>query len=334
MSEGGGDRVGGRRPFRHPRKGTALLMTALTLALGGGVAKATTGALELVHPPRVIVPFARATQFQGRFVLRQVGAGADIRSGGMKIEFSPGSAPQYLIGAAQFYQYNAAGHVETALFTLFPFRETPTGVTATLLKKGVGGPDRTPPQGTIELEKPADGRMEGTIEIHGGGPYPVVFSELAPDDEGYSHSPPARQLHEVPHAEAGWSADPAASQGEYDLLDPAPDGSAGAGTLASVVSLTQHLGRAGTEPTGGDLAVLRGDPPIAEVNLELGSLERTYYLTDLSRSGERRLATVRGGSPSGPKVGRFVGAMRADVLKGALTADGTRYPVAFRKEDD
>ena len=332
MSAGGGDRDGGRRPFRR-WKGTVLLMAALTLSLGG-VAKATTGALELVHPPRVIVPFTRAAKFQGRFVLREVGAGADIRSGGMKIEFEPGSTPQYLIGAAQFYQYNAAGHVETALFTLFPFRETPTGVTATILKKGIGGPDRTPSLGTLELEKPRGGRIEGKIELHGGGPYPVVFSALAEGDEGYHHSPPARQLREATRSEAGWSADPAASQGEYELVDPAPDGSAGAGPLGPLVSLTQHLGSAETEPTGGDLAVLRGDPPIAEVNLELGSFERTFYLTDLSRDGDHRVATVRGGSPTGPKVGRFTGAQRADTLKGTLTAGGTRYLLAFRKEDD
>lgn len=335
MSVGGGDRVGGRRPVSL-RGGTALLMTALTLALGGGgVAKATTGALELVHPPRVIVPFARASKFQGRFVLRQVGAGADIRSGGMKIEFSPGSAPQYLIGAAQFYQYNAAGHVETALFTLFPFRETPTGVVATLLKKGVGGPDRTPPQGTIEFEKPtADGLMEGRIELHGGGPYPMLFSALAEGDEGYAHSPPARQLREARNSEVGWSADPATSQGEYELVDPAPDVSTGSGSLAPLVSLTQHLGLGGARPTGGDLAVLRGEPAIAEANLEFGSFETTFYLTELSRSGERRLATVRGGSPTGPKLGRFTGTQGAEVLKGTLTVGESRYPVAFRKEDE
>lgn len=333
MSVGGGDRSGARRPL-PVRKVTVLLMTALTLTLGG-VAKATTGALELVHPPRVIVPFTRAAKFQGRFVLRAVGAGADIRSGGMKIEFSPGSAPQYLIGAAQFYQYNAAGHVETALFTLFPFREAPTGVEATILKKGVGGPDRTPPLGTLELEKPtAGGRVEGTIELHGGGPYPVVFSELAEDAEGYSHSPSARQLRESPRSAPGWSADPTASQGEYELIGAAPDGSEGAASLGPLVSLTQHLGPAGIEPAGGDLAVLRGDPPIAEVNLELGSFERTFYLTDLSRGGDHRIATVRGGSPTGPKLGRFVGTSRADELKGTLTAAGSRYLVAFRKEAD
>lgn len=335
MSAGGGDRDGGRRPL-FLRRGTALLMTALTLSLGGGSgAKATTGALELVHPPRVIVPFARASKFQGRYVLRRVGAGADIRSGGMKIEFSPGSAPQYLIGAAQLYRYDEAGRIETALFTLFPFRETPMGVTATLLKHGIGGPDRTPPQGTIELEKPAaDGRVEGTIELHGDGPYAVVFSALAAGAEGYGQSPPARQLREAKRSEAGWSADPRTSQGEYELADPAPDVSTGSGSLALLVSLTHQLGRGVERPTGGDLAVLRGEPSIGEVSLRFGSFEKTFYLTDLSRSGERRLATVRGGSPTGPEVGRFTGTQGAEVLKGTLTAGRSRYPVAFRKEDD
>ncbi|HVW46666.1 MAG TPA: hypothetical protein VHA76_06415 [Solirubrobacterales bacterium] len=298
----------------------------------GGVAKATTGALELVHPPRVIVPYSRALKFEGRFVLERIGSGAQIRSGGMKIEFSPGSVPKFLVGAAQFYEYNEAGQIETGLFTLYPFRETPTGVTATILKKGVGGPGRTPPLGTLVLEKPtAAGEMEGTLELHGSGPFPVAFRELG-EDEGYDRSPPARQVHEVAGSEPGWSADPTMAQGEYELVEPARDDTSGAAQLAPLISFVETLGRHEIRPTGGDLAVLRGEPPIAEANLELGSLTETFYLTELSRRGDRRVATVRGGSPSGPKVGRFTGTQGAAVLKGTLTAGGSHYQVSFERE--
>ena len=152
------------------RKGAILVMTASTFSFAG-VAQATTGALELVHPPRVIVPYSRALQFEGRFVLEQVGSGANISSGGMKIEFSEGSVPKFLIGAAQFYQYTEGGSLETALFTLYPFRETADGVTAEILKKGVGGPGRTPILGTLELEKPRpDMLMEGSSNCTARGP--------------------------------------------------------------------------------------------------------------------------------------------------------------------
>jgi hypothetical protein len=328
----GGDRSGGRRPFRF-RAGALLLMTA-SLLIGGGVAQATTGALELVHPPRVVVPYSRAEKFQGRFILSKVGSAAQIHSGGMKIEFAPGVAPEFLIGAAQFEEYNEAGQIETGLFTLYPFRQTTAGVVTTILKKGVGGPGRTPPLGTLRLDKPtADGQMKGTIELHGGGPYPVVFTELA-ESEKYDHSPPAGQIHESAAAEvdAGWSADPTEAEGEYELVDPAPNGSAGGAQLGPIISLTQNLAKAGARPTGGDLTVLRGEVPTAEVDLELGSFTRTFYLTDLSRHGDQRVATVRGGSPTGPKVGRFTADQGSSVLKGTLTASGSTYLVSFEKE--
>jgi hypothetical protein len=327
----GGDQIGGRRPSWR-RRG-AILAVGVSMLGFGGVAQATTGALELVHPPRVIVPYSRALKFQGRFVLEGVGRGAHIRSGGMKIEFSQGSVPKFLIGAAQFYEYSESGQLETGLFTLYPFRETPQGVTASILKKGVGGPGRTPILGTLEIEKPRPDRtMDGTLELHGSGPFPVVFRELR-EDQKYVKSPAARQLHETAGLEPGWAADPAEAEGEYKLADPATDPAEGAAQLAPLISVVDQLVPGGEEPTGGDLAVLRGEPPVAEVNLEFGSLTKTFYLTELSRRGDTRVAVVRGGSPTGPKVGRFTGSQGAVLLKGSLVADGTRIPVSFEKED-
>jgi len=299
----------------------------------GGVAQATTGALELLHPPREIVPYSRAVKFEGRFVLEQIGHGADIRSGGMKIEFTKGSVPKFLVGAAQFYQYTESGQLETALFTLYPFRETPKGVSASILKKGVGGPGRTPILGTIELEKPhSDLTVDGTLELHGSGPFPVVFRELR-KNEKYVKSPPAKQLRETAGLEPGWAADPRQAEGEYQLADPAPDRAKGAAQLAPLISLVESLGPHGDRATGGDLAVLRGGVPVAEVNLEFGGLTKTFYLTELSRRGDSRVAVVRSGSPTGPRVGRFTGTQGAEVLKGTLVAGGTHYPVSFERED-
>lgn len=316
------------------RKGAVAIFVAVALCCSAGVAGATTGALELVHPPRVIVPYSRAVKFEGRFVLEQIGQGADVRSGGMKIEFAQGSVPMYLVGAAQFYQYNAEGQIETALFTLFPFRETPHGVTAQLLKKGLGDATRTPPLGTIELDKPTgDGRMEGELELHGGGPYPVVFKKLGEDESGYDHSPPARQVHEAAAGlEPGWSGDPTISTGEYNLVHPAADASSTAGSLGPLVALTQHLGPHGSEPTGGNLAVLRGEEPIGELSLDFGTFTRTWYLTDLSRRGARKVAIVRDGGPEGPRAGNFAATQGARYLTGTLTTGDAHYAFSFAKE--
>jgi hypothetical protein len=320
---------------------TALSAALLALACAA-VAQATTGALELVHPPAVVVPYSKAAKFQGRFYLKEIGSGAQVRSAGMKIEFSSNAAQEYLIGAAQFYEYNPDGRIETGLFTIFPFRSTSTGVTATILKKGVGGPGRTPPLGTLKLKKPVGGLMEGEIELHASGPYRVVFTKLARSDEYEGRSPPARQIHEAggkaqsgaaAGLASGWGADPADYLGEYTLADPAPDPAAGAGVLGPLISVTQDLGEsAGAQPTGGELTVLRGDVPTAEVTVEVGSLTHTYYLTELSWGGDRRLATVRSGSPTGPKVGRFTGTSSAGTISGTLAAAGSRYAVSFEHQ--
>jgi hypothetical protein len=320
----------------------AAALVALGLLGCVGVAHATTGALELVHPPAVVVPYSKAAKFQGRFYLKKVGAGAQIRSAGMKIEFSSNAAQEYLIGAAQFYEYNLDGQIETGLFTIFPFRSTPTGVTATILKKGVGGPGRTPPLGALKLKKPVGGLMEGELELHASGPYRVVFTKLASSEEYEGKSPPAQQIPEPGKAQSGggdaaglasgWGADPAEYLGEYDLTDAAPDPTAKAGVLGPLIAVTQTLGEpsaAAAQVTGGELTVLRGEVPTAEVTVDVGAVERTFYLTELSWGGERRVATVRSGSPTGPKVGRFAGTWSGGTVSGTLSAGGSRYAVSF-----
>jgi hypothetical protein len=331
-----GDDRRGRRPRLRRGVGGILGAAAILLCWCVGTAAATTGALELVHPPRVVVPFARAAKFQGRFVLDEVGSGAHIRSGGMKIEFSPGAAPEFLIGAAQFYLYNASGQIETALFTIFPFRSTADGVTSSILKKGVGGPDRTPSLGTFVLKKPVGDKMEGTLELHASGPYRVVFSKLPADAEYEGKSPPAKQLKEPAGADrssrglsTGWGPDPAAYLGEYALTGGGPDRGEEAGLFGPLISVMQAFGPHGFTPTGGELTVLRGEVPTAEVEIDLGSLKQDYYLTDLSWRGSLRVATVRAESPTGPKVGRFEGTQTGPLIEGTIDAGGTAYQVGF-----
>jgi hypothetical protein len=331
-----------------PRRTVALLVALLALG-AAAVAHATTGALELVHPPQVVVPYSKAAKFQGRFYLKKIGSGAQVRSAGMKIEFDSNAPQEYLIGAAQFYEYNPDGRIETGLFTIFPFRSTATGVSATILKKGVGGPGRTPPLGTLKLKKPEGGVMEGTIELHASGPYRVVFTKLAKGQAYEGKSPPARQIHEPGKAQSGggsgavglasgWGAKPAEYLGEYSLAGAAPDPTAKAGVLGPLIAVTQSLGEPQAEAdaaqvSGGELAVLRGEVPTAEMTLEAGGASHTFYLTELSWGGDRRLATVRSGSPTGPKVGRFVGTASNGTISGTVTAGGASYEVRFEHED-
>ncbi|MFT3863624.1 MAG: hypothetical protein QM729_05070 [Solirubrobacterales bacterium] len=321
-------------------RGIATLVAASTLLAGVGVARATTGALELVHPPHVTVPYTRAARFPGRYVIQKVGEGAGIRSGEMKIAFSEGVVPEYLIGVAQFYEYNEAGQIETGLFTLFPFRESERGVTATVVNKGLLGAGSRHSVGELSLFKPTDEKtLEGQIELRGGGPYPVIFRRLAKGEKDPGGNPPvAGQIGEGGAGAAarepappGWGAEPTEYEGEYELADPAADPSGEAGFLGPAVSAGRFVGQA-RGATGGSMSISGGKEPVAEVTIEAGSFSQTFYLTGLSYQGNSRKATVHAESVDSPTVGSFEGTQSGDLIKGTLEANGTSYEVSFERE--
>jgi hypothetical protein len=326
------------------RRLTVLALAAL-LVTCVGVARATTGALELVNPPHITVPYTRAHYFPGRYVLEKVGEGANIRSGEMKIAFSEGVVPEYLIGVAQFYEYNETGQIETGLFTLFPFRETKPGVSATVVNKGLLGAGSRHPVGKISLDKPAEPEnektlVEGSIELHGGGPYPAVFRRLGKGEKDPGGNPPVAQLigeegaaggEAREPAPPGWGAEAAEYEGSYELLEPEPNPTGEASFLGPVISAAHYVGQT-VGASGGSMKITGGAEPVAEVKLESGSFVQTFYLTGLSYQGDSRKATVRVEGAEGPTVGQFEGSESSGALKGTLQDSGSTFQVSFERK--
>jgi hypothetical protein len=301
-----------------------------------GVAGATTGSINGLPQPKVYVPFGKAVPFEGRFELTEVGRGANLRSGEMKIEFPETSSPKFLAGVAAFYEYNSLGQTETALFQLYPFREIKNGVSALVRNQGLNGHlGETLKVGQIKLFEPPKGDtedLEGELEFH-GGTYKVVFDRLEDDSALAAKLEPAKQLAE--HEEEptpGWGADPAAYEGSYTLANPAPDPTEEAGVLAPVIGVAQGLGTIGTTLSEGSMEVTGGGNPTAEVDLNTGETKRTYFLSTFGYLGNKRLAKVHDGSPTGRIVGNFEGRQKGDTITGSIEDGSSIYKVEFKRE--
>jgi hypothetical protein len=299
-----------------------------------GVASATTGSINGYPQPKVYVPYGKALPFEGRFELTEVGRGANLRSGEIKIEFPEAASPKFLAGAAAFYEYNSLGQTETALFALYPFEPEPDGVSALVRHQGLNGQlGETLKVGNLKLFTPSgEATVKGELEFH-GGTYEVAFKRLPDDSALAAHLAPAKQLTEqkAEPTAGGWSADPSEYEGSYELTNPAPDPTAGAGILAPVIGVAQGLGTTGTTLSGGSMEVSGGSSPGAVVELETGATQRTYYLTDLAYEGDLRLAKVHEGSPTDKVVGGFEGRQVGDLIKGSLEAGESRFQVSFKR---
>jgi hypothetical protein len=305
----------------------AALALVAVLALGG-VASATTGSINGYPQPKVYVPYGKAFPFEGRFVLTEVGRGADLRSGEMKIEFPEASSPKFLAGAAAFYEYNSLGQTETAIFALYPFRPTPDGVSVLVRNQGLNGHlGETLKVGTLKLFTPKDEqRVEGELEFH-GATYQVAFKRLPDDSALAANLVPAKQLAEhKSEPTLGWGD---GLEGSYELSNPAPDPTAGAAVLAPVIGVAQSLGTTGTTLSGGTMTVEGGSTPTAAVELQTGGTDRSYFLSSLSHEGDLLLAQVHQGSPTGRIIGSFEGRESGGVIKGSLEAEESRYQVEF-----
>lgn len=317
------------------RRAFLAALALLAVLAASGVAGATTGSINGYPQPQVYVPFGKAAPFEGRFLLTEVGRGANLRSGEMKIEFPEASSPKFLAGAAAFYEYNSLGQTETALFALYPFRPTKDGVSVLVRNQGLNGHlGETLKVGTLRLIEPtAEERLEGELEFHGGS-YEVAFKRLPEDATYAANRAPAKQITEqrsepIP---GGWGPDPSAWQGSYQLTNAAPDPTAGAGILAPVIGVAQGLGTIGTTLSEGSMDVAGGETPTATVNLNTGQTKRTYYLSSLAYRGDLRVAKVHEGSPTGRLLGNFEARQRGDSLSGTLEAGGSRYQVEFERQ--
>jgi hypothetical protein len=310
-----------------------LILAGVIALLGSvGIAMATTGATTGYPQPKAVVPSSVAEQFENRYVLTAVGSGAGIRSGEMKFEFEEGSSPEFLVGISQFYEYSPTGEIETALFTFYPFTEIPghKGLKATALKVGAAASyGQVTPDGELRVFNPEGDRVKGEIRLHGNGPWPVEFRILGEDESTHGHPPAAKQLPEAEPTNPGWGANADEYEGEYELTNAAEDPTAKAGTLGAVIGVAQGLGVNGAVVTGGSMKV-EGNPAIAEVELQTGTSERAFTLTDLAWEGDKRTAQVHAEGAESPPVGRFEGSGGKGLVKGSLVSGHTRYEVEFK----
>jgi hypothetical protein len=308
------------------------LVAVLALA---GAAGATTGSINGYPQPKVYVPFPKAAPFEGRFELTEVGRGANLRSGEMKIEFPEAASPKFLAGAAAFYEYNSLGQTETALFALYPFRATTAGVSVLVRNQGLNGHlGETLKVGTLKLSEPTDEEtLKGELEFH-GGTYQVAFKRLDDASALAAHLTPAKQIteQEKEPTPGGWGPDPSAWEGSYELTNAAPDPTEEAGVLAPVIGVAQGLGTIGTTLSEGSMEVTGGSSPTATVDLNTGQTKRTYYLSSLAYRGNVRVAKVHEGSPTGRMLGNFEARQQGDSLSGTLEAGESRYQVEFEHQ--
>jgi hypothetical protein len=308
----------------------APLVVLLAVAAGAvGVARATTGNTTGFPPPKVAVPASTAAPFKGRFVVTEVGKGANVRSGEMKLELNENAeGPAFLVGGLQLYEYNPAGRLEIGLFSLYPFIEAAGGLAAPLLSQGVGQTTL----GRLKLLSPqGETELKGELSLHGSGPFPIVFKRLGEEQSVNGSPQPAKQLKETSEApEApGWGASATEYEGEYELTDTAPDPATEAAILAPVIVVAQGFGPGGVPVSGGKMTVTGGGSPSAELTLEAGGETNAYYLSDLAWRGDQRVAKVHSESPTGPVVGSFEGRQAGETLKGTLEVEGSRYDLSF-----
>jgi hypothetical protein len=300
-----------------------------------GVAGATTGSINGYPQPKVYVPYPQAAPFEGRFVLTEVGRGANLRSGEIKIEFPEASSPKFLAGAAAFYEYNSLGQTETALFALYPFRPSAGGVSALVRNQGLNGHlGETLAVGDLKLFEPSDeGTLKGELEFHGGS-YRVAFERLPEGSALAARLAPAKQVTEqkVEPTPGGWGPDGSEWEGSYELTNAAPDPTAEAGVLAPVIGVAQGLGTVGTTLSEGSMEVLGGSTPTATVDLDTGQTRRTYFLSSLAYRGNLQVAKVHEGSPTGRTLGNFEAHRQGDSLRGTLEAGDSRYQVEFEHQ--
>jgi hypothetical protein len=309
-----------------------LVPLVVLLALAGGaagVARATTGNTTGFPPPKVVVPAEAAAPFEGRYIVTEVGKGANVRSGEMKMELNDNSAgPAFLVGGLELYEYNSAGQLEIGLFSLYPFTEAAGGLAAPLLSQGIGQATL----GWIKLLTPrGETELNGELSLHGSEPSPIVFKRLGEEQSVNGSPPPAKQLKQTSEEPGapGWGASAAEYEGEYELTDTAPDPAEEAAILAPVIVVVQGFGPGGVPVSGGTMTVTGGASPSARLTLEVGGETKPYYLSDLAWRGDQRAAKVRRGSASGPVVGSFEGRQAGKALKGTLEAEGSRYELSF-----
>jgi hypothetical protein len=316
------------------RRGLAAGLAVIGLSVVSvRLADATTGSTNGFPQPKATVPASIAEPFTGRYVLSEVGRSARLRNGEVKIDFSESSSPEFLVGVAQFYGYDADGRQAMSLDAMYPFSWSHGRLHAPVLSQGL----TQVRLGSVTLQTPkSETELHGQMTL-GGHTFPITLRRLA-DGATVGGDPPAAKRiadHPAPTPTTpGWGASPSAFVGRYRLTNPVADQSASAGVLAPVVRAVQDLGGSGASPSAGQLSVSSGGAAgtaTGLLKLDAVGQPRTYALTGLTWRGARRAAQVRAGGPSGAVVGTFTATAKGERLSGTLQVGGDSTTLNFRR---
>jgi hypothetical protein len=338
-------------PVRQRTLALATLLAGCALSAAGDVALATTGGGTGLPQPKTTVAAAVGKPFVGRYAIGEIDRGARITSGQLLIDYTETSRP-FLIGNLVAYGYDRDGRASTATANLYPFRFSGGRLRASILAQG-----SNKRIGDVAFDEPTDPyALRGTMTWN-GRTMPVVFQRLAATVGPADPLPRARLVSSVAPrvTHPGLGPHAASAYGSYALQPPRDDAGLESGMYAPLVRVATALSTRALAPVSGSLRLEpaasralrraekarrahasdgpRGERAVGVVTLRDagGDAPTVVYLTGFRSGGSYRGATVRTGSPTGPRVGSFNGALTRRTLSGTLTIGASHADLSFRR---
>jgi hypothetical protein len=291
--------------------------TLLTVLAVDG-AQGTTGSTGLPQPKEVVAR-SIGDRYTGRYLLTSVDKRAKIISGEMMVGWTHTDKP-FLLGFLLLFKYDKDGRQSSFVANAYPFSYAKGQLSAVISAQGSGDG-----LGRLALKLPADpDQQSGTLQIgEGTKAYAVSYERRDESASPTAALPPAEQT-------AG---------GGPVKLTHAGLGPKNEAAYGPVLRLASRLSGDGQAPDSGSLTlfgnlVKKGAPlvPAGIITLHRPDSTDVAYLTDFKWAGDRRGATMRGGSTDGPEVGSFTGSADGDEVDGTLVEDHRRTDVKFVRQ--
>lgn len=315
----------------------SLAAATLLTVLAVGPAQGTTGSTGLPQPKEVVAR-SIGDQFTGRYLLTSVDKRAKIISGELMVDWTHTDKP-FLLGFLLLFKYDKDGRQSSFVANAYPFSFAKGKLSAVISAQGSGDG-----LGRLSLRLPTSpDEQSGTLRVGDGTTdYAVTYQRLDESASATAALPPAEQTvggGPVKLTHAGLGPKNAAAYGRYRLVPGDAQAGENAGTYAPVLRLASRLSGDGQAPDSGSLllfgnTVKKGAPlvPTGIVTLHRPDATDVAYLTDFKWAGDRRGATMRGGSTDGPEVGTFTGSADGDEVGGTLVEDHRRTDVKFIRQ--
>jgi hypothetical protein len=314
----------------------SLAAVSLLAAVTVDRAQGTTGSTGLPHPKEVV---ARAVgdKFTGRYLLTSVDKRAKIISGELMVDWTHTEKP-FLLGFLLLFKYDKDGRQSSFVANAYPFSFAKGRLSAVISAQGSGDG-----LGRLALRLPTEpDEQSGTLALNGGTAYAVTYRRRDESASPTATLAPAEQTAggaPVKLTHSGLGPKDAAAYGRYRLVPGDAQAGENAGVYAPVLRLASHLSGDGRAPDSGSLTlfgnvVKKGAPPVPAgiVTLHRPASTDVAYLTDFKWGGDRRSATIRGGSTDGPEVGTFAGSADGDEVNGTLVEGRRRTDVRFVRQ--